>query len=377
MGFYHTFGRILIQRMNKIIQIRQLLAKEKLDAMLISSVSNIVYFTGFANFSKDEREAYLIITLNEQYIITDGRYAEAVKKEMPYFQLFERSANNSTQKLFKKISKKIQVLGVEEDELTVAEHKLFKKHFKKTKHIDIKKQRAIKTEEEINKIEQAAKLGDRAFKYILKKIKPEISEKQLAFELEFFIRKNGGELSFPAIVAFGENSAMPHHQTGERKLTTGDVVLLDFGVKFNDYCSDMTRTVFLRKPSEKQRKIYQTVLTAQLKAVNFINTKIKSQQKILAAEADKAARDYIISQGYPVIPHSLGHGIGLEVHEQPRLSPKSKDYLEEGMVFSIEPGIYLPDWGGVRIEDLYAYKKGKLEQITNSQVVPIICTIAH
>ena len=250
-------------------------------------------------------------------------------------------------------------MGIEEDELTITEHKLLKKHFKKTKHFDIKAHRSIKTPEEIKKIEKAAKLGDLAFKYILKKIKTGITEKQLAYELEMFIKQNGAELSFPSIVAFGKNSSIPHHQTGDSILgeKNGQFILLDFGVKYQNYCSDMTRTIFFGNPTEKQEKIYKTVLTAQQKVIDFINSATGSGKIVKASEVDNIARDYIISKGYPTIPHSLGHGIGLEVHEHPSLSPKSKEFLKEGMVFSIEPGIYLKGFGGVRIEDLFCISK--------------------
>ncbi|MBI2315222.1 aminopeptidase P family protein [Candidatus Daviesbacteria bacterium] len=378
---------------SRINIIRAYLNKQKLDAVLISSVFNITYLTGFSNFSKEEREAYLLIGKDFQYIITDARYSEAVKSEVPHLILFERGYKQSTEDLLKKHKKEIKNLGIEEDDLTVAEHKLLKKHFKTIKHLDIKTHRAIKTLEEIDKIKKAAKLGDKAFEYILEKIKPGVSEKEIAFELESFVKKYGADLSFPSIVAFGKNSAVPHHQTGNTKLTgKGEFVLLDFGVKYKNYCSDMTRTVFLGKPSEKQQKIYQAVLAAQQKAIDFINKKLKAGKEIKAGEADKAARDYIVSKGYPGIPHSLGHGIGLEVHEHPFLSSKSKEVLKEGMVFSIEPGIYIPDFGpprpslarlrearfageagGVRIEDLFVLEKDKLSNITHSpkQIISI------
>lgn len=353
----------------RISKLKQQFLKENIDAVLVVDVANITYLTGFSNFSKDEREAYILITKDEQYIITDARYSEAVRKQVPYFQLFERSHANTIEDFLKQLKRHKQLnIGIEEDNLTVLEYKLLKKHFKILKHLDIKTHRAVKTPEEIKKIEQAAKLGDQAFEYILKKIKLGISEKQLAFELEYFIKKNNAEISFPSIVAFGKNSSVPHHQTGQTILSNqpGQLILLDFGVKLENYCSDMTRTIFFGKPSEKQKKMYQIVLTAQQKAVDYINSRLSSGKEIKTTEVDKVAREQIISKGYPTIPHSLGHGIGLEVHEHPHLSPKSKENLEEGMVFSIEPGIYLPDFGGVRIEDLFVLEKDNLKQITNS-----------
>ena len=348
------------------------LLKEKLDGVLISSVSNISYLSGFSNFSKDEREAYLFIGQDFEYIITDGRYSEAVKKQVTHLTLFERGGEKSTEDLLKKHKKEIKTLGIEEDNLTVSEHKLIKKHFKNLKHFPIS--RSIKTNDEIEKIERACKLGDEAFKYGLAQIKSGITEKELAFEIENFVKKNGVELSFPTIVAFGANSSVPHHQTGNTVLENNQIVLIDMGVKLDNYCSDMTRTVFFGKPTEKQRHIYETALEAQQKAVEFLEKSMKSGKQVnkfaanavKASEVDGVARKHIITKGFPSIPHSLGHGIGLEVHESPHLSPKSKDILKEGMVFSIEPGIYLEGFGGVRIEDLFVLENGKLRCLTHS-----------
>ncbi len=351
---------------DKITKLKEQIRKEKLDGIFISSVSNITYLTGYSNFSKDEREAYLLIGKDFEYLITDGRYTEAVKKQVMHLSIFERGQGKSIKDLFKK-HKEIKTLGIEEDNLTVGEFKFIKKHFNKIKHFQVNKLRQIKNPDEIIKIQKACEIGDQAFEFIVKEIKVGVSEKQIADFLEKFIKDQGAEISFPTIVAFGANSSIPHHQTGDKRLTINDkLILLDFGVKYENYCSDMTRTVFLGSPSEKQIKMYETVLKAQQKAVEFLNKSIKAGKQIKAPQVDKVARDYIIKNGYPSIPHSLGHGIGLEVHENPHLSPKSKDILTEGMVFSIEPGIYLPNFGGVRIEDLYVFEKSGLKQITNS-----------
>lgn len=350
----------------KLREIRKKLTKERLDGVLISSVSNITYLTGYANFSEREREAYLIVGGDFQYIITDGRYTDAIKKQITHFTLLERNHQTPTEKLFESLKKRIKRLGFEEDNLTVSEYKLVKKHFK-TKHFKTADFRSIKNSDEIKKIEKACQIGDLAFDYILKKIKVGVTEEEVALELENFVRSQKGKISFPPIVAFGGNCAIPHHQTGDKRLTINDkLILMDFGVKWENYCSDMTRTIFFGKPSKRQEDIYYTVVKAQQEAVDFLNSSIKSGQTVRAAQVDKVARKYITSKGYPSIPHSLGHGIGLEVHEHPFLSPKSKETLKEGMVFSIEPGIYLSGFGGVRIEDLLVYEKEGLRQITTS-----------
>jgi len=226
--------------------------------------------------------------------------------------------------------------------------------------------KAVKSSDEISKIEDACKLGDKIFDYILEKIHLGVTEKKVAQEINSFIKKSGGKASFPTIVAFGKNSANIHNIPTDNKLTENQFVLLDFGVKLNNYCSDMTRTIFSGKPTTKQKKMYQAVLEAQLKAIQKLNNLVAKKSEIKAFEIDKIARDYIISKGYPSIPHSLGHGIGKRVHESFRISFKSKNYLKEGMVFSIEPGIYIPNFGGVRIEDLIVLTKSGPRLLTHS-----------
>jgi len=226
--------------------------------------------------------------------------------------------------------------------------------------------RLIKAVHEIASIEKACNLGDKTFDYILTKIKEGVSEKELALEIKRFIKKHKAKTSFPPIVAFGKNSSIPHHVPthNSKLLTHNSIILLDFGVRLNNYCSDMTRTVFFGSPTAEYKKMYQTVLDAQQKALEHLVAHLEGGRKdsfevesIKAKNVDKVARDYIISRGYPTIPHSLGHGIGLEVHEAPIISPKSKDTLKPGMVFTIEPGIYIPGFGGIRIEDVVVLEK--------------------
>lgn len=352
-------------------KIKEEIKSSKLDAVLISSVPNIVYLTGYAGFFTAEREGFLLICKNNQYFITDPRSGGEIRERVKDFELAEISTYFPLKKLFKKLADKhkIKLLGIEENNLTVSEFKLIKKHFK-TRHFDLKKIKSIKNSDEVLKIEKACELGDKTFDFILKKIKLGVSEKEIAREIEFFIKKHGGDLSFPSIVAFGKNSAIPHHvPTFNSQLSTfNSIVLLDFGVKLNNYCSDMTRTIFFGKASQKFKKMYNTVLEAQKIAIQQFNNLAIKQLKIKASEIDKIARNYIISKGYETIPHSLGHGIGLEVHESPSLSPKSKNILKIGMVFSIEPGIYLPNFGGVRIEDLVVLKKSGLPAGASAKV---------
>jgi Xaa-Pro aminopeptidase len=362
----------------RLSEIKKVLTQNQLEASLISSLSNIIYLTDFHHFTDIEREAFILITKTNQYIFTDARYSHAVKTHVKNFKLLETSATTPFTKLLQKIivQEKINLLGIEEDNVTIEEYKKILSAIKKTRHFDLKTLRIKKQKEEIEKIKKACAIGDKAFSYILKKIKLGMTEKEIAFLLETFMGKHGCKLSFPTIVAFAENAAIPHHKTGNRKLNKNEFILIDFGVKYEEYCSDMTRTFFFGKANKEQRKVYQTVLTAQQKAIEYITLSLLRRQEsmdsrirekdIVGSHVDNVAREYIVNKGYPTIPHSLGHGIGLQVHEAPSLSPNSQAILADAMVFSIEPGIYLPDKFGVRIEDIFTIQNGKLVQLTMS-----------
>ena len=353
---------------NKINKIKLLMKESSLTAILISSVSNIIYLTDYCGFSYFEREAFLVITNKENYLITDGRYGQAVSS-IAGFKLIEISSSNTLTKIFEDLSKKIKKIGIEENDLSVAEYRKIRKYFKTVNLADLQSLRIIKDSFEIKSIEKACKFGDEAFDHILGKIKKGVTERKLAFEIEFFIKKKGADISFPPIVAFSANSSIPHHKTSNRKLKTDNIILLDFGVKYQNYCSDMTRTIFFGKADHKFKKIYKTVLESQQKAIDYLASSFyprsSADKKVKASNVDRVARKHITDNGFPTIPHSLGHGIGIEVHEQPRLSPKSKDILTEGMVFSIEPGIYISGYGGVRIEDIFV-----IESFTSRRAEP-------
>lgn len=352
------------------------------DAILISSVANIVYLTNFSGFSNIEREAFLLVSAHNAYLFTDSRYKEAVRVAIPKISVKEITITTPFRVLLETVIKeqKLTTLGFEATSLTVQEYTTYIKYLKShNKKIVFKplqdflsQQREIKDTQEIKKIASACAIGDKTLDYILTQIKPSKTEKELALAIEFFIKQHDATTAFRPIVAFGKNAALPHHVSSGQRLKARDCILLDFGVKKNNYCSDMTRTVFLGKPTVEQKKIYQTVYEAQTKAIEYLNNETasnaaaQSNNGIKASAVDTIARKHILDQGYPTIPHSLGHGIGIEVHEQPRLSPNAKDTLIEGMVFSIEPGIYIPGFMGVRIEDLVVIKNNKLTQLTKA-----------
>lgn len=223
--------------------------------------------------------------------------------------------------------------------------------------------------DKIISISNACKISDRAFEYILPYLQEGVTEKKIVKKINDYLRKHSEGLAFKTIVAFGENSAEIHHQfPTEKALKKGDIIMLDFGAKINGYPSDMTRTLFFGKASQKQKSIYGAVYEAQQQAIEQLRSLAMKQSvvKIKAYDIDKIARDYIASKKFTPMHHSLGHGIGKKVHSGLRISPKSKAYLKPGMIFSIEPAIYVEGFGGIRIEDLVLLKKDKIEILTKS-----------
>ncbi|MBI4097304.1 MAG: aminopeptidase P family protein, partial [Candidatus Levybacteria bacterium] len=275
-----------------LLKINNLLEKHNLDALLISSVPNITYLTGYSGFSSHEREAYVLITKTKRYIFTDGRYSEAVVKQVPHFILKEISTQSPFISLLQTLIKKhaLKNIGFEEDDLSVLEYNKLRKIHKSLKPFTLSTLRIHKSSNEIVAIKNACAIGDKAFAHIVKQATLGITEKQLAIELELWIKHFGADISFPSIVAFGANAAIPHHQTSDQRLTTNSFVLLDFGVKLDNYCSDMTRTIFFGKPSEKQKKIYETVRIAQQNAIQLITYNLglitSNKTSLKASEVD-------------------------------------------------------------------------------------------
>lgn len=355
--------------MNKRInKLRDFLIEKNLDAMLITSVANLMYFSGFIPLDITDREAYVFITRSNAYILTSKLYADEVKVYVKDHILKEISASHTITTSIAHIitDEKLETVGFEEQNLTYAEYQRLANENTQLFPTSINHLRIAKDAEEVSFIAKACSIGDKTFDFILNKIKVGVTEKEIAFEMEMFMRKLQVFPSFPTIVAFGPNAAIPHHVTGDQKLESNTFVLLDFGVKYKNYCSDMTRTVFVGTPSPRQKKIYEAVLDGQKLAIEHIENIYFQKEIVHASEADSIARNHIIEQGYPSFPHSLGHGIGIQVHEAPSLSPNSHDTLESGMVFSVEPGIYITDDIGVRIEDLVAIVDNEVKVLTNA-----------
>ncbi len=329
------------------------------EGFYISSYANIFYYSGFTS-----EDARLLITKNECILFTDSRYTVQASVEAKDFEI--RDIKNIDK--LKEFG--IEKLGFEEDNLTVRELAKINvgdiKVFPAGKMIS--KPREVKDKFEIAKISEAERLGDEAFYHILNFIKVGKTEKEIALELEFFMRKHGAEkLSFDTIVASGERSCMPHGVASDKVLAEGEFLTLDFGCVLDGYCSDMTRTVAIGNPTDEMKNVYDTVLKAQLTALEFIGVGKSCK------DVDSVARKIIDDAGFGKnFGHSLGHSVGIEIHENPNLSPKSSDYLEVGNVLSVEPGIYLDGLFGVRIEDLVVISEKNTVNLTKSKKELII-----
>lgn len=290
----------------------------------------------------------------------------------PHLHLLKITPSNKIVDMINEISRAqdIKSIGFEKEHITVSELDSLKQKIK-TRLIPtqgiIEKSRLIKDDDEIISVNKAAGITDQAFAYIKRKIKKGITEKELALDLEFFIKKHAQDIAFSPIVAFGKNAAIPHYLPSPTdNLQPNTLILLDFGAKVDNYCSDMTRVLYFGEPDRKFINIYQTVYKAQEIAVGKLNSLIKAGKTIHGSFIDRQVQDYIHSQGFPPYEHGLGHGVGLDIHESPRLKQNRDEPIEESMVFTIEPGIYIEGWGGIRIEDLVVLHKEGLEILSKS-----------
>ena len=340
--------------MNRCDKLRELMAEN--EAVYISSYPNIFYYSGFTS-----EDARLIITKSRQILLTDSRYTVQAHLQSPEFELYDIISDR--EKVIKSLG--AELLCFEEEHITVSGFSALQKYGIKLKPFSktISVLRQVKDDEEIKKISEAERLGDEAFGYITERIKAGRSEREISLELEFYMKKNGAaSLSFETICASGVRSAMPHGVASDKLIEAGDFVTLDFGCILDGYCSDMTRTVVIGKASDRQREIYEVVLTAQRAALAVL------KEGLTCADGDRAAREIIEQAGYAkFFGHSTGHSVGIEIHENPNLSPKSKDILKAGNIVTVEPGIYIEDFGGVRIEDLVQITSQGIVNLTNSE----------
>lgn len=336
------------------------IASLDIDALFLSSASARYYSSKL-----DLDEGYVLITKEKVYVIADFRYIEAVKKNKDICPvLLETSIEQLLFELCSQLN--IEKLGFEQEHLTVAKYFELKNSLHNIEliasdHI-ISNLRMSKNEYEIEMIKKAQGITDAVFEHMLGFIRPEITERQMALEIDTKIRELGGDCSaFSTIALTGKNTSMPHGVPSDEAVKQGDFVLLDFGAQFSSYKSDMTRVVAVGNASEEMKKVYSIVLDAQ----NMALSELKAG--MIGSSADKIARDYINKNGYQgTFGHSLGHGVGLDIHERPNLSPKYESRLPINSVVSVEPGIYLENKFGVRIEDLVVLKENSNINLTTS-----------
>lgn len=331
---------------NRVNKLREAMQQSNVEAMFVTSSINRRYLTGFTGSS-----GYVLITLNDAYLLTDFRYMTQAPQQAKGFTIVEHGPKVTETVKELLISANIGKLGFEQDDVSFAGYTAYAEQLKPIQLVPVsglvEKLRIFKDEEELKVMQRAADLADDTFKHILGFIKTGMTEREVDLEMEFYMRRHGAtSSSFDTIVASGERSAMPHGVASERVIAGNELITFDFGALLDGYCSDLTRTIAIGDPDPKLKEIYDIVLEAQLHTLQNIKSGMTGR------EADALARDIITKYGYgDNFGHSTGHGLGMEVHEMPRLSKLSDDVLKPGMVVTVEPGIYLPGLGGVRIED--------------------------
>ncbi len=336
----------------------KLMEQGQMGTLLISGPENVFYISGFSG-----GEGQLLVTAQGVYLFTDGRYQEQALSESPHceFILYKRSFIKALEKVVVDLG--IQQLAFEKKNITYGQWELLKDAFSgdllPVQGL-VETLRLVKDDSEVDLIREAGAITASAFLYLLGEIKPGQTEQEVAGFLEYYMRSHGsGPLAFETIVASGERGALPHGAATMKKILRGELITLDLGATYQGYAADMTRTISLGTVSDQQRKVYELVLEAQERGLKAVKAGVS------AADVDLAAREFLVEVGYgDYFVHSLGHGVGLNVHEDPRIAPQVDLRLEEGMVITIEPGVYLPGWGGVRIEDLVLVKKDGCEILT-------------
>lgn len=356
----------------RIRRVRSELERQELDALLVSQPENRRYLSGFTGSA-----GFLIVSQREALLLSDFRYMTQGPQQAPEYA-FVRTERGFPRSGLKPIAEQVGGgrWGFEAGDLTVAGHGAWQAGIEDaglpvelvaTENL-VEQLRAVKDEGELAIIAEAVRIVDDAWAKLCGLLKPGLTERDVAWRLEQFIREEGAEaLSFPTIIASGVNAAKPHHGISAREIRAGEPIVCDFGAKYLGYCSDITRTVCIGQPDGRFNEIYELVLQAQLTA----------EQRILpgiaAKVGDQYARDVISQAGYgDKFGHGLGHGVGLEVHEAPTMGPSGELELAPAMTVTVEPGVYLPEWGGVRIEDICFVRQNGLEVVNRASKDPII-----
>lgn len=344
---------LIEQRLEKL---KERLVKESLDGMLVTNLTNVHYLSGFTGSA-----GTCLILPDKNYFISDGRYLTQSKEQVkgmdividvdPHLEIIKK----------KTLLKNGLKLGIEADSLPVSQMEKLKEFFPSCKWESttrfVEEIAAVKDKGEIRAIRTAVEITDQVFEQIVPEIREGITEKEIAAKISYAILMMGGDGdAFSPIVAGGPNSALPHAMSGDRKFRSGDFIVLDFGARYRGYHADMTRTVVVKEASDRHKEIYDIVLEAQRRGI------AAAKDGVSCKEVDSACRNYIAENGYgDFFVHGTGHGLGLEIHTMPKLSQTSKDVVLENYVITIEPGIYIPEFGGVRIEDDVLVKRDGYE----------------
>ena len=353
----------------RIEKLQAALGENEIDAMLVSSAENRRYLSGFTGSA-----GYLLISEAGQILITDFRYTEQAEKQAPGYRV-ERMTAGQGWKWLPELTHDagLRRVGFEASDVTVATHSAFRKaidEHEESTGLDlvetsdlVDKMRAVKDREELEVLTRAVDVTDRALEEVAATVEPGVTEGEVAWELEKSMRGQGAEgLAFETIVAAGPNGASPHHLADDTPLREGQAVVIDMGAKYDGYCADLTRTIVVEEPDDKFAEVYGTVLRAQIEAEEQVRPGMTGQ------EVDAISRDIIADAGYG---DNFGHGVGLAVHEYPRVGPTGEDVIEDGMVFTIEPGIYLSGWGGVRIEDIVVMENGRARVLSRAPKIDV------
>ncbi len=343
----------------RIRSLRTELENKQYDAFITSFMPHLRYLTGFSGSN-----GLCIITRTKVFFLTDFRYKEQIEAEVVCSRSFITSGELIEKAAEENLLRGCKHVGVERDYLSLAHYSDLRKHFTSTRFAPaselVEQLASRKTEDEILLIAKAVAITDAVFEEILKVIRTGISELDISAEISYLHKKHGAEKdSFEPIVVSGKRGSLPHGRPSSKKIKRGELITLDLGCFYHGYCSDLTRTVAVGKPSVEARKVYGVVLEAQRKAIDYARIGIE------AKSLDRVARSDIHDKGYgKYFGHGLGHGIGLQIHELPRVSVRSTDILQPGNVITVEPGVYLPGKFGVRIEDDIVIRNGGCEVLT-------------
>ena len=347
----------------RIAHVRRALREKNLDAMVITNEHNRRYLSGFTGSA-----GWLLITPDKLFMITDSRYWGQSATQAPQFELVKHLTRPEQLEKLRDTLKTLgaQKVGFEGDDVSVNQHQQWKEMCAGIELTPlseaVEQLRAVKDEQELAKIRRAIALTDKAYEHIRRWIEPGMSEREVAWELEVFMRTRGAEgMAFDVHVASGPGSAEPHHAPSERKIQMREPIWIDMGAKVDGYCADCTRSFTLGEPDAQFKKIYDIVLRAQLTAIHALKAGLPGK------EADTIARKVIEDAGFGEnYGHGLGHGVGLFIHEKPSAGKVSEDTLSAGALLTVEPGIYIPEWGGVRIEDVVIIGEQGVENLTTA-----------